>query len=253
MEKILVNNPKAASSQVWKYFGFYKINNMILKDKAVCKICNLEYKYTGCTINLNQHLQKHHSDVMGVSPSHTGQSKGQSQITSMLKMPAQKMAFGSAKHTEISQSTAQYIVGDLVPIRTVESSHFKAMIDKLSGGMYQPPDRKYLTDTLFSKMYSKASNSIHKELQGTHGVGLTTDAWTSLATESYITYTVHYITPDWEMKSKVLTTHATKERHTSENLANENILTEQKWGLNHLLFSPTYVHDNAAMFAKLQR
>ena len=58
-----------------------------------------------------------------------------------------------------------------------------------------------------------------KELEDTSGIGLTTDSWTSLATENYITYTAHYITKAWEMKSKVLSTQASEERHTAENLA----------------------------------
>lgn len=252
MDKVIVNNPKGGSSHVWKYFGFYKINNIISKDKAVCKICNLEYKYTGGTTNLNQHLQKHHTDLsQTVLPSTSGlKGKIQTPITSMLKIPAQQVAFGSAKHTEMTQSIAEYTVGDLVPISNVDSIHFKGMVSRLSGGMYQPPNRKYFTKTYFPKIYSEASSNIHGELQGIYGVGITTDAWTSLATESYITYTAHYITKEWEMRSKVLSTNATTERHTSENLAHQNVLLEQKWGLDKLLFSPVYVHDNASNVCK---
>jgi hypothetical protein len=46
---------------VWKYFGFWKIIKQdapseIMKDKAVCKLCKAEYKYSGNTTNLSQHL-----------------------------------------------------------------------------------------------------------------------------------------------------------------------------------------------------
>ena len=251
MDRIIVNNPKATSSHVWKYFGFYKVNNIILKDKAICKICNLEYKYTGGTTNLSQHLQKHHGNIFSAGQAGSGVlPKTQSQITSMLKIPAQKMAFGSSKHSEITQSIGEYLVGDLVPIANVESSHFRKMVDKMTAGTYEPPNRKYFTKTLLPKMFSETSASLSRELQCIYGVGITTDAWTSCATESYIAYTAHYITNDWRMKCKVLTTHSSTERHTSENLANENMLVEQRWGLDKLLFPPVYVHDNASNVTK---
>jgi hypothetical protein len=46
------NFPGKAKSVVWKYFGFWKIIKQdapseIMKDKAVCKLCKAEYKYSG--------------------------------------------------------------------------------------------------------------------------------------------------------------------------------------------------------------
>jgi hypothetical protein len=61
------NFPGKAKSVVWKYFGFWKIIKQdapseIMKDKAVCKLCKAEYKYSGNTTNLSQHLSKVHPD-----------------------------------------------------------------------------------------------------------------------------------------------------------------------------------------------
>ena len=61
--KIIVKNP-GVTSQAWDHFGFYKIGNQVLKDKAVCKICFQECKYIGGTTDLNQHLMKHHSELI---------------------------------------------------------------------------------------------------------------------------------------------------------------------------------------------
>ena len=60
--KIVVSNPNG-TSKVWDHFGFYRMGTKLLKDNAVCKICNQECKYTGGTTNLNQRLHKHHSDL----------------------------------------------------------------------------------------------------------------------------------------------------------------------------------------------
>ena len=46
----------------------------------------------------------------------------------------------------------------------------------------------------------------------------TTDAWASCATDSYVTITVHYVTPDWELASHVLQTIVFNESHTGKNI-----------------------------------
>jgi hypothetical protein len=50
-------------------------------------------------------------------------------------------------------------------------------------------------------------------------VALTTDCWTSITKESYMTVTVHYVSEKQKMISRVLNTIQLEERHTSENLA----------------------------------
>jgi hypothetical protein len=51
-------------------------------------------------------------------------------------------------------------------------------------------------------------------------VALTTDCWTSITKESYMTVTVHYVSEKQKMISRVLNTiQLIEERHTSENLA----------------------------------
>ena len=52
------------------------------------------------------------------------------------------------------------------------------------------------------------------------------------------------------MKSKVLSTQCSEERHTVENLAADMKITEHKWGADKLFFDPVYVHDNAPNVTK---
>ena len=66
----------------------------------------------------------------------------------------------------------------------------------------------------------------------------------------FISYTAHYITDDWNLESKVLSTHCSEERHTAENLAKDIAQTEKAWGIDKLLFQPVYVHDNASNATK---
>ncbi len=74
-------------------------------------------------------------------------------------------------------------------------------------------------------------------------IALTTDSWTALTTESYITITCHYIV-DWEIHSAVLQTKAMPERHTAENLTNTLSTAMDQWGLSGKI--TVCVHDNAS-------
>ena len=82
----------------------------------------------------------------------------------------------------------------------MDSKHFNGMVKMVSGGAYECPSRKYFTETLLPKMMDDCTEMIKKEeeIQSISGIGLTTDSWTSLVTENYITYTAHYITKDWD-------------------------------------------------------
>ena len=252
--KIIVKNPNG-SSKAWDHFGFYKVGNKILKDKAVCKICNQECKYTGGTTNLNQHLQKHHSNILvPASTSPFGGKKSiQQEISSRIKRPVIKLDSTSKDYQMATESIAEYIFGDLVPLSTVESPHFRGVVNVLSQGRYEAPKRKYFTDTLLPKLHENSTLQLKKEVEKLYGIGITTDGWTSSATENYLTYTAHYISEEWELKTRVLSTHCSEERHTADNLAKDMQETEQNWGLDKLLFSPVYVHDNAANITKVPK
>lgn len=74
-------------------------------------------------------------------------------------------------------------------------------------------------------------------------MALTTDCWTALTTENYITITCHYIDEDWQVISAVLLTQSMPSRHTAENLAAKLIDAVETWGLNGKVSG--CVHDNA--------
>lgn len=165
-----------------------------------------------------------------------------------MKKPVMKLS--SAAHTRYTEVIAEYIIGDLVPLSTVQSKHFKALVREISGGTFESPARTFYTETLLPRMMNDCIQEIKDEVKTIHGIGLTTDSWTSLTSEHYIGYTAHYINKDWVLKSKVLSTDCSEEKHTSEYLAKDMIATEQKWELDGLLFKPVYVHDNASNITK---
>ena len=60
---------------------------------------------------------------------------------------------------------------------------------------------------------------------------LLSDLWSSIGLKPYLSYTVHYISPDWKLESKCLQTHFMPEDHTAENLGEALKTTLESWDL----------------------
>lgn len=85
------------------------------------------------------------------------------------------------------------------------------------------------------------------ELAARNNLALTTDSWTSRATESYLTVTVHYIlNTDWQIKTAILQTRPVYESHTSANLSEELKHAVTEWKLNRAGATIPVTTDNAA-------
>ena len=67
--------------------------------------------------------------------------------------------------------------------------------------------------------YSKEAELVKKEIALVSHVALTSDLWTSRATESYMTITCHFLTETCDLKSLVLETFHFELSHTAENIA----------------------------------
>ena len=81
------------------------------------------------------------------------------------------------------------------------------------------------------------------ELASVKHVALTTDCWTSINNEGYMTVTVHYISEKQKMISRVLNTILLEERHTAVNLAAQLRRIASDWNLNGKIAA--VVTDNA--------
>ena len=95
----------------------------------------------------------------------------------------------------------------------VEGEGFRELLSCLEPG-YTIPNRKYFSSNIQHKHVlgkQKLKLKMEKEAQS---VALTTDIWTSVAVEAYMTVTAHYIDPNWVMQAFVFETFAFPERHT---------------------------------------
>ncbi|XP_062573350.1 E3 SUMO-protein ligase ZBED1-like [Saccostrea cucullata] len=88
----------------------------------------------------------------------------------------------------ITDKIARFIVKDLRPFSMVDSPEFRDMIACLDN-RYQVPSRKTFSEVVIPKMYSDVKVQVLSSLLEAEQVALTTDGWSSRATESYITIT----------------------------------------------------------------
>ncbi|KAJ8339584.1 hypothetical protein SKAU_G00363700 [Synaphobranchus kaupii] len=128
-----------------------------------------------------------------------------------------------------------------MPINTVDGEGFRELINFLEPG-YRIPSRGTITSRLEAR-YTERKGELKAQLASVN-VALTTDCWTALTTESYITITCHYIAEDWQVKSAVLLTEIMSVRHTADNLAHKLNEAVESWGLAGRVIA--CVHDNAA-------
>ncbi len=106
----------------------------------------------------------------------------------------------------IDNSLLNMIVTDLQPVSIVEDKGFLEFVRVLDHKYCLPSRRTIMRDHL-SQLYKSKQQQLMEELNGINDCCLTTDMWTSRATEMYITMTCHYIDKkNMELKSAVLNT-----------------------------------------------
>ncbi|KAK7921885.1 hypothetical protein WMY93_008787 [Mugilogobius chulae] len=240
----LEDPPSTLRSPVWEHFGFpIKITDgqrQADKSKAVCRLCSAEIGYTsGNTSNLSTHLKRHHPTVSLTST--RKKTTVQTQITSAFKQP---LAANSDRAKAITRSIGIYMANGPASYSLVESAGFKYMM-KIIEPRYQIPSRPHFSQKVVPALYEQAKSAILNELTSVSAVALTTDGWTSRATESYLTVTVHFISSEWKMMSHVLQTRAIYDQHTSTNLAEALKEAVHEWKLERSDATIPVTTDNA--------
>lgn len=108
---------------------------------------------------------------------------------------------------------------ELQPLSIVEDQGFQGFVRALDQ-KYKLPGRKKLTDTHLVNMFVDCQGKVRASVQKASSVVLTTDMWTSVSTEAYLTVTCHLI-ENWQMREFVLETHTFHGQHTADNISLE--------------------------------
>ena len=128
----------------------------------------------------------------------------------------------SAQAKELNCIVTYYIAKYPMPISTVEKPGSKHLVSKLNP-CYQIPLKWHFADFEIPRLYSHIKeDNIHVvavSLKYAYFFAATTDFWTSTIYHPYLTLTVHFINPEWDLNSFALQTLALYEDHTGENIS----------------------------------
>ena len=202
---------KTKSSPVWQFFDSCE------SGKVRCTLCAAVLSYSGSTGTMINHLKyKHKSHSLSASSSDTSQSVNLKQ-TRISAYRAPVITQGSDRWRLCAQRMAEWCAIDMRPLSIGDGVGFRRFMSVAAPG-FEPPKRTTVTKYL-DKQYNEHKASLQEVLKKQQGIALTTDMWSSNANEAYITLTCHFLDDDWKLQNYVLSTKATDERHTGENIA----------------------------------
>ena len=238
----LVPKP-GTKSLVWGYFGLKAQGKAIDDGRVVCRSCQHSVvAKNGNTSNLISHLKVNHSRIYSefqdamkknkASASTSSDHVTQSQIkiqTSMEK--CQLYEKKGKKWNELTASVTNYIAKEATPIRTVEKQGFKAML-KTFDSRYELPSRKYFSQNAIPNLYTSVKEKVKLELASAMFFSATTDLWSSPGMTPFISYTVHFIDSEWNLRNRCLQTQFIPEDHTGDNLGEAMKMTLECWNLD---------------------
>ena len=144
-----------------------------------------------------------------------------------------KLSSSSREHKELTKSVTYFLAKDVQPAYTVEKSGFQQMLSKFNP-RYDLPSRNYFSRVAIPTLYSEVKSELQQKISDqkfTFYAG-TTDLWSSITNEPYISYTIHYIDRDWNMCSKCLQTHYMPEAHTAVKLQEALTVSLGQWNLD---------------------
>lgn len=241
-------------SDVWNFFTRDSSGDL----SAVCTLCGSKLKTSANTSNLRDHLMRRHREKYlaskkvtneeseeNPSPADPGPSKQkQIKIDKIFESSATKVYLKNSERKKFLDSTlVEMICEDMMPFKCVNRKGLRKMFHALDP-RYEIPNYKTLSSTYVPDLYREVRELLIKELQKVDFISITTDLWTSLANDSYIAVTCHFISSEWQMKSAVLKTSYMKERHTAANISNVLQATFAEYNIDEKVIC--IVSDNAA-------
>lgn len=238
----LITKTKSVKSVVWKYFG-YKDEDAVKKEIAICRTCRKAVAARGGnTSNLISHLKIHHPlkheefRKLNAESQHstTARSKTdgkpQTSIVDSIKA-TQKYDRNSRKWQKLTDAVTYCIGKDMLPVYTVEKEGFANLLKQFDP-QYELPSRKYFSKTAIPKLYESTRESVLQNIRNLTFYSATTDMWSSINGDPYMSYTIHYITEEWELRSTALGTLYFPQNHTGENISDAIRETLESWKLD---------------------
>ena len=198
-------------------------------------ICKNGYKYCGNTSNMRFHLKERHPllfRALGDDGSSSSGSNstclppGQQRITEVFHQQ-EPFSRNSSKWIKLTESLCYFLAKDTQPFDTVNGAGFQKLVHR-----YKLTDRKTISTMYMPRIYKSKREVIQQELRNScKEFSFTTDMWSSRATHSYVSFTLHYINEDYQLKHYLLETKEFTESHAGDNIAEEICCIISEWEL----------------------
>lgn len=110
-----------------------------------------------------------------------------------------RLPLSEKRKREITDKIAEFVAFDMRPVNIVEGKGFKELMRTLEPG-YTVPKREtvmYAVDVKYTSIWAE----VFRLINHCEAISLTTDIWTSLQMEAYLTATAHFITEDWRLEN----------------------------------------------------
>jgi hypothetical protein len=193
---------------------------------------------------LKRHIDRKHEDVakshkkkaeaatIARSSTSSDSQHSQPRLPSFLASKA-KLDRNSPRAKRITHTIMKMIAIDLQPLSFTEDVGFRAN-QRETEPRYVIPSRASFRKKLLPELYSDIAVKLKDLLaeysrDGNTIYSITTDAWTSRTTTSYVTYTIHLIDPGFTMVSYVIGTYQFDASHTAVNLRKHIQYTLKEW------------------------
>ena len=238
-------NLKRKKSQVWDFFSVSPIQT----SKAICNICSASISREGTkpgnysVSNLKSHLQSKHITEFNslIQPRNSMES---TDVQSM-ELQINYFSQSSIRAQQITKAIGVMIALDMRPFSIVENKGFRDLISLLEP-RYKIPNRKFFSLEIIPKLYENVKNFIVSSYDfGNIRSSFTTDFWSSINGDSYMSLTVHFIDAKFQRVNLALETLPYSKNHTAIEISNSLKEVLFNWGLN-TKDSLYFVHDNAS-------
>ena len=214
-------------SNVWDHFS------QPVAKKAQCKHCLGKYTYTGGTTNLSNHLQtckafkdtrdsQKDSEPVSTAAAAADCKKSVSTVVGTKPMQAfvvsqSRRPCSSVRASQIRGLIAGWVTSDMRPLGISNDPGFRQLMSFIEPS-FTVPSRTTVA-SMVRRRHECAKKELAAKLADVTSIAITTDAWTSKAVVSFVTYTGHFVTDDWSLVSYVLETKRFSGSHTAVNLA----------------------------------
>ena len=233
--------PATRRIKIWSYF----IVSCTDECKASCITCQALVSRGGKkqksynTSNLHKHLMTNHPALhKELHEREVARNEESAAELNRLKQPTLVQVieaktpyeFDHPRSRKIHETVGEMIAVDCELFNIVKRTGFKRLMNVLEP-RYTLPSDKYFSDTLLPEMYTKVKEKITALLSPLKHVSVTTDLWSSIAQDSYLSITLHFIGADYQYQQACLHALPFNDRHTGSEIS--SIITNclQAWNV----------------------